>query len=238
MFYTLATRIPILSGQSNNFLTIFIVGSVGYKLLHYYLFSGEHNALLEKLKSYLYYLMVVDLIVAYLVSKWFSSPQSAESIEKHSYDAYGKEKRREISNNLQELKRMQEASAEQYKQKMMQQSARTVQPEQEHVENDNDATASQQSPFMTREEIKNEEKSKSEKSKSDKSNEETKKTESTSSRSTSSESSSPEKPTKKNNNKSNNTKAVKGKTVLTKQNKNKKVEVDTDVNLPVYNGAK
>jgi hypothetical protein len=163
MFYTLASRIPLISNSKSDgkFLKIFIIGSLAYILLHYYLYSGERWFLFEKLKTYLYYVMTIDLAIAYFLSKW-NTPQEDDSDdeEKQNEDSYSRNQRLEIERNLQELRRMQSMPAEHHRQKVLPEYPdsrnRVSQEKKEDV--DNSGTSSQKSPFMTREEVEKEEK--------------------------------------------------------------------------------
>lgn len=140
MFYTLISKLPILSNQSNRkFLKVFILGSVMYLLLHYWLYSDVRFEFLEKLKGYIYYVMCVDMCVGW----WFSRAEPEEESEDKSYTP---EQRADIMNNLQEMRKMQLA-----RQQMMQ------------IENKNDQAdkVSTQTPFVK----KDAEKSKDQKEK-------------------------------------------------------------------------
>jgi hypothetical protein len=147
MFFTLASRIPLISGDksSKKFFKIFIIGSIAYILLHYYLYSGERFAFLEKIKSYLYYVMVIDLIVAYFLSKSSSSEEENEDRQDDPKGGYTDNQRTEIEKNIQELRKMQMLQADNYRQKAI---------EQQRVDNeDTKSGSSQKSPFMTRDEV-------------------------------------------------------------------------------------
>ena len=211
MFYTLASRIPLIStSKSKKFLLIFVVGSIAYVLLHYYLYSGERFDLLNKLRDYLYYIMALDLGVAYFLSKF--STDSEEDEREHRGGDITREEREEIERNLQELKRMQPNPAEIQRQKMLQMQYEQQQAkEREQKETkSNKEEKSQESPFMTREEVEESDKkeNKSNKSKQKKSKDTT----------TSSSSTSEKKPKK----------------ITKKQTKAKTVDMEDDTNLPVY----
>ena len=60
MFYTLVSRTIITKiSTSRDYLYIFILGSVLYVLLHWYLHMEERNGIVEKVREYLYYAMVI-----------------------------------------------------------------------------------------------------------------------------------------------------------------------------------
>lgn len=214
MFYTLASRIPLIStNKSKKFLLIFVVGSIAYILLHYYLYSGERFELLDKLKNYLYYVMALDLGVAYFLSK-FSSSDDEKSNERASQE-YSKEDREEIERNLYELRKMQSNHAELQRQKMLQMQYEQQQAQIKHEQADtksNKEDKSQESPFMTREEVEESEKKEKKSNRS-----RSKKTKETTS------SSSDSKPKK-----------VPEKKPKTKKTDTKKSDLEEDTNFPVF----
>lgn len=221
MFYTLASKAPMINNnKSHKFLMIFIAGSLAYVLLNYYLYSGERFELLNKLKQYFFYVMALDLAIAYFLSKFSGSSSSNESEGKYTND-----EREEIERNLQEIKRMQMNPAELQKQKMMQQyeqhqyeqqkllhqyQQKEQLRQQQENEQEKSEKGSQQSPFMTREEIKESEKNEKKEKRGKKEEQSKKKTTTTSS------SSSSEKPKKK--------------------HKSKKDNLDEDTHIPAYMG--
>lgn len=147
MFYTLVSRIPLISNLKNDgkFLKIFIIGSLMYILLHYYLFSDERWYMLEKLKSYLYYIMAFDLGVAYFVSKWYAPTEDEE--EEKQNGGYTYEERLQMERDLQELKRMQSRPTD---------GQKSEGDDMDRVENKNNVDdVSQKSPFMTKDEVEN-----------------------------------------------------------------------------------
>ena len=213
MFYTLVSKIPLISGDRSNkkFFKIFIFGSIAYILLHYYLHSGEKFPLLEKLKSYLYYIMAVDLALAYYLSRSSALPDDDDEKRDDVRGGYSDNQRAEIEKGMQELRKMQMAQAENNRQRMLEQQY--LEKQQSEVENKNEdakSGSSQKSPFMTRDEIKATKGEKSKKDKSSSSESQKKKT--------TSESSSESIPVKKE---------------IKKKSKKDKIDTDT-VNIPVY----
>jgi hypothetical protein len=75
MFYTVASKLPILpQDKQKKILMIFVIGSVLYALVHYYLYSSPMEGLLDQLKKYLYYIMAVDFGVSYFLSTQVGEP--------------------------------------------------------------------------------------------------------------------------------------------------------------------
>lgn len=139
MFYTLASRMPIV-GKS--FLRIFMFGSILYILLHYYLFSNQRHDIVEKLKDYLYYIMSIDLIIAYFLNR-FNRPKKDDDSDKDKIKS--KEEKEQLEKSI-ELLRLRAQMIDQTKQ------------ETENDEKDND------SPFVKKENKKNKNKTDSDKS--------------------------------------------------------------------------
>lgn len=72
MFYTIISRIPMISHSKSKqkFLQVFLLGSLVYILLHYYVNSGERHEFFESIKPYIYYWMAIDLALSYFISQW------------------------------------------------------------------------------------------------------------------------------------------------------------------------
>ena len=56
MFYIIASRLPLVYSDSTKrkYLKLFILGSIIYLCVHYYLFLEQRTGLLDKVKSKLY----------------------------------------------------------------------------------------------------------------------------------------------------------------------------------------
>jgi hypothetical protein len=69
MFYTLASKIPFIQSDKSKrkILKIFIIGSVLYILLHYYLHSVPASGVIDTIKQYLYYIMPADFVLSYFL---------------------------------------------------------------------------------------------------------------------------------------------------------------------------
>jgi hypothetical protein len=236
MFYTIASRLPLIGGDktTKNFLKVFIVGSALYVYTHYYLYSAERIALLEKIKPYLYYVLVLDLVITYFLMKWNSPSEEDEfDISKNDNNEQSNsrriESREQLNNDLQELKRM--AQMETYKKQLLEDQQR------EQYNLNKEDTVSKQSPFMTRDEINDNEKSVSSNNTDKKNKQVSKKVTESSSSSTSSVSSTTSIPIAATNTKGKGKSKSKEKTkVVTKKTTNDDNANDTDVNLPIFMG--
>lgn len=166
MFYTLISKIPLISGDRTNkkFFKIFIFGSIAYILLHYYLHSGKNNEIMEKIKAYLYYAMVVDLMMAYYLSRPSIEDDESDNIR----DGYSDDQTMEIGRDIEELKKMQMAQTEHNRQNVLEQQYLDM-----DKKNDTKSKSSQNSPFMTRDEIKENKHKKEKKVSSESSNKKT-----------------------------------------------------------------
>lgn len=71
MFFTLAGKIPQIDSDNSKrkILKIFIIGSVLYAMLHFYVYSAQKSMLFDNIKKYLYYIMVSDFALAYFLMK-------------------------------------------------------------------------------------------------------------------------------------------------------------------------
>ena len=137
MFYTLISKLPIISNNSNRkFLKVFILGSVLYVLLHYWLHSDTRPEFVEKLKGYLYFVMLVDMCVGW----WFSRP-TIESDDDAGEKKYTPDERNDIMKNLDEMRKMQ-----MMRQQMMAPPVTDV----THEKHESDEKKSSHSPFVKR----------------------------------------------------------------------------------------
>lgn len=100
MIYTAISRIPFLASDngSSKMFKVFLMGSVLYVILHYYLFSASRGAMLDKFKSYLYYGMAADFAVAYIWATMFRA-----ETDKNTEDdkKFSESERQAIMRNLQ-----------------------------------------------------------------------------------------------------------------------------------------
>ena len=68
MFYTLSSKF-LPKGSNNDLFYLFVVGSALYVGLHWWLNMEQRDGIVDKVRGYLYYLMAVDLSVAYVLYK-------------------------------------------------------------------------------------------------------------------------------------------------------------------------
>ncbi len=146
MFYTLASRLPYIVNDNSNskFLKIFILGSVLYVLLHYYLFSANRGDMMNMVKQYLYYAMVADLGIAYALIKLFGG--TSEQVNKNEYS---KDEMEEIQKQMQ-LARARAYQEEIIKRQLIEQKKENEQKQDNEKDDEKDDDAeeySNKSPF-------------------------------------------------------------------------------------------
>lgn len=154
MFYTLAAKLPVINNNST-FLKIFVLGSVLYILLHYYVHSGERMEFLEKIKSYLYYIMAIDLGIAFILYKFTQTSDHADDEKENDTESYTKKERDDIDRNIAELKQMnaqrQRIQEQQNRERLEEEKKRNSGEDIREVEGG--SKKSNSSPFITRDEI-------------------------------------------------------------------------------------
>jgi hypothetical protein len=110
MFYTLVSRTVITKINSpRDYLYIFLLGSVGYVVLHWYLHMDKREGFTEKIREYLYYAMVIDAITAYVLMVMYPSKSSDKKNDKTDDNEESKEKEYTPEQKKAILQRMQEA---------------------------------------------------------------------------------------------------------------------------------
>ncbi len=82
MFYIIASRIPLVYSDTTNrkFLKIFILGSLLYIFIHYYLHLELRSGIIDKVKSKLLFVMAGDFAIACALAK-FLSPIVSSSVD-------------------------------------------------------------------------------------------------------------------------------------------------------------
>ena len=152
MFYTIISRLPVITQDKSDkkFFKIFLTGSIIYILLHHYLYSMNKITFLDQFKGYLYYAMIVDLFVAYFLTKNLNDSENndnEESDQKNSQqdnsqhgvlnqNNYTLAQQHAIMRNLEEERRLQNQI-----QKQQQKQYNTQSSEQSNQ-------SSQKSPFV------------------------------------------------------------------------------------------
>lgn len=226
MFYTLASKIPLIPSGKNHFLIVFVLGSLAYIALNYYLYSGQAPEFVDKFKTYVYYLMAVDLAIAYFLSKGTNNCESDEE-EKGGYTP---EQKAQIEQDLQMLRKSKQSQIDVYTQRAQQMEQEQLVQEQlsrahhqknKHKESSEEESVakSNQSPFKTIDEVEEDDRREKEAKSSARSSPKNSKRSETESVE---EESTDERPVKK----------IVKKT--TKQSKKSKQNTDEDTDIPVY----
>jgi len=115
MFYTLVSRTVITKITTpRDYLYIFLIGSVGYVILHWYLYMEKREGIVEKVREYLYYAMVIDAITAYALMILYPAKTDKKNLEKTNDNEetqeppYTAEQRKAILQKMQETRRLQQ----------------------------------------------------------------------------------------------------------------------------------
>ncbi|VBB17847.1 hypothetical protein YASMINEVIRUS_310 [Yasminevirus sp. GU-2018] len=117
MFYTLVSRSLITKiNTPRDYFYIFLIGSVGYVALHWYLHMEKREGIVEKVREYLYYAMVLDMITAYVLMMLYpaksdkKSEENDDSKDKESSneEQHTPEQKKMIMQKMQEARRMQQ----------------------------------------------------------------------------------------------------------------------------------
>jgi hypothetical protein len=115
MFYTLVSRSLITKiNTPRDYFYIFLIGSVGYVILHWYLHMDKREGIIEKVREYLYYAMVLDVITAYVLMKMYPAKSDKKNTEDtgetkdSNEDQYTPEQKKAIMQKMQEARRLQQ----------------------------------------------------------------------------------------------------------------------------------
>ena len=120
MFYTLVSRTVVTKiNTSRDYFNIFLIGSVGYVILHWYLHMEKRDGIIEKVREYLYYTMVVDVITAYAMMIMYpvkksdehntdDVEESKENDKKKEEEQYTPDQKKAIMQKMQEARRLQQ----------------------------------------------------------------------------------------------------------------------------------
>lgn len=99
MIYTIISRLPFIANDNsgNKILKIFVIGSVLYIILNYYVqIQTNDNNIINTLKQWFYYAMAADFAIAYISSYLFPG-QEQETTQKQKYSP---EQIKEIQNKM------------------------------------------------------------------------------------------------------------------------------------------
>lgn len=226
MFYTLASKIPLIPAGKNHFLIVFVIGSLAYIVLSYYLYSGNAPAFVDSYKTYMYFLMALDLAIAYFLSKGTHNAESDET------DGYTKQQKKQIEDDLAMLRNSKQNQIDVYTQRAAQlnqekvnqaqfqaQQRQSKRQQAENEEEDDDDkqsdVGSNRSPFKTIDEVEEDDRREREEKEARSKNSGAKKISSSND-----EDSEEEKPKKK--------------IIKTKTSQKKKKNTDEDTDIPVY----
>ena len=110
MFYTILSKLPVIQDSNKKILMIFILGSLFYVLLSYYLYSDKRSDMIEKFKPYFYYLMVVDFGLAYFLTKYLSNNEIDDDEQYEQNQRQLQQIEKNVRHNIIRAQRMQQLS--------------------------------------------------------------------------------------------------------------------------------
>ncbi len=125
MFYTIVSRTIITKiNTPRDYLYIFLIGSVGYIALHWYLNMEKRSGIQDKLREYLYYIMAIDIVTAFTLMTMYPGKQDTSKGlgQKNNEDneggeqQYTAEQRKVIMQRMQEARRLQQMRQKEFEQ--------------------------------------------------------------------------------------------------------------------------
>ncbi len=141
MFYTIVSKLPFIESDNSKrkILKIFIIGSVLYSLLHYYLHSSPMTGIFSSLKQYIYYIMPVDFGISFFLSSNNNTDNESGENDDGQLNEYTPEQIQAIQ--MAQMRRTHEYQMEMQKRQMMQNESG----------NNNDPVNTNKSPFKKKE---------------------------------------------------------------------------------------
>lgn len=121
MFYLIASKFPIIARDTSKykFLKILVIGSLCYIVVHAFLFSKQSDQfeLIKQYRSYLYYLIGLDLLATYLMNR----PQNNEQIKDNEENEDNENNEDNEENDYERSMRLQNATLQKQLQLQIQQ---------------------------------------------------------------------------------------------------------------------
>ncbi len=118
MFYTLASKLLIKKGTtSRDYFYVFLMGSIGYIIVHWYLHMDKQDGIMEKIKDYLYGLMLADIVTAGILIKLYpaaegDSEEDSNTSSNKEQSELTPEQKKLIMQRAQEARKLQQAHAQ------------------------------------------------------------------------------------------------------------------------------
>ena len=108
MFYIISSRIPFISSDKTNrkYFKVFVIGSIFYVLLHYYLNKEVRQGMIEKVRKYIYYAMGVDLAIACVLLKYIKTSIPNDTENNDDNDSEDDNKDEKLIKELEEQRRL------------------------------------------------------------------------------------------------------------------------------------
>ena len=156
MFFTLLSKTVLKNeGNSRVYFYLFLAGIVCYIILHYYLNSGERNAILQKLNNYFYYIVPLDFAIgAWLLKTSEIKSKKSDEDEDDNSTKYTDEQRLKIMKNLEDSKTMKRQHDEEVKKNSSPFLKKDIKSKQDYAKLEQEQHLLQQQMMMEQEEKK------------------------------------------------------------------------------------
>src|SRR5579872_1640518 len=140
MFYTLVSRTVITKiNTPRDYFYIFLIGSIGYVILHWYLHMEQREGIVEKIREYLYYAMVIDVVTAYIWMMLSPVKSDKETEDKEDTknrergnEQYTPEEKKMIMQRMQEARRLQQMRQKELAEHRMREGGNDEQDNKQH----------------------------------------------------------------------------------------------------------
>ena len=109
MFFTLVSKTIITSLESKrDFFYIFMIGCVGYVIVHWYLNMKIRTGVPEMIRKYIYYMMVIDMIIAFVLLQFFPKKKPLTTQTNPLLQPDSSDQKKAIMQKLNEARKLQQ----------------------------------------------------------------------------------------------------------------------------------
>lgn len=131
MFYTLVSKSFIKQiNLTNDYLYIFLAGSIAYVCIHWYLNIDNQTGIKERIKNYFYYIMMLDGIIAYTMLKIYAKKMTKETEDQQEDNnnvvEYTPEQKMLILQKSREARQLQQQQQQQHKEKLQEENEEVI----------------------------------------------------------------------------------------------------------------
>jgi hypothetical protein len=112
MFYILTSKFLIKKQCERDYLYIFIVGSIFYILIHWYLNKEIRGGTVDKIRNWIYAIMALDAALTYFITKIFQNNVKVEDEDEETNtrkdEGLSQEKKQLMIKKLEQAKKLQQ----------------------------------------------------------------------------------------------------------------------------------